>query len=297
MIRPLRATDLPDLLALLHWMDAAPEREVLAPDARTLNELRLECEDPAALVDEGEEGVRAYCALSPFRDGLALEGPLAEHGADLRGLLTRAAQQAEGAPVYAFCARDNLAVRSALEAAGFAPMHTTDFYAAPLERWRAAPERAGSGKKPQLPPGYALTRELPLTEYRSLYRAAEDTWAARLDWSPEQYDAHFAREDVRLLALRDGEGRPVAFAELELCAPDSRAELTHLAVHPAGRGQGLGRALLALAAAEAAQSPELRTLRARAHDHMSAARQLYTRAGLTHCRAVVTSLREGDEEA
>ena len=89
----------------------------------------------------------------------------------------------------------------------------------------------------------------------------------------------------------------MAFAELELCAPDSRAELTHLAVHPAQRGQGLGRALLALAAAEAAQSPEIRTLRARAHDHMSAARQLYTRAGLSHCRAVVTSLREGDEEA
>lgn len=146
MIRPLHATDLPDLLALLHWMDAAPEREVLAPDARTLNELRLECEDPAALVDEGEEGVRAYCALSPFRDGLALEGPLAEHGTDLRGLLSRAAQQAEGAPVYAFCARDNLPVRSALEAAGFAPMHTTDFYAAPLERWRTGSEKS-SGKR------------------------------------------------------------------------------------------------------------------------------------------------------
>ena len=287
MIRPLRAPDLPDLLALLHWMDAAPEREVMAPDARTLDDLRLECDGAAALVDEGEEGVRAYCALSPFRDGLALEGSLAEAGADLRGLLDRAAQQAEGLPVYAFCARDNLPVRSALEGAGFAPLHTTDFYAAPLAKLRGE----------DVPAGFTLVRALPLADYRALYRAAEDTWAARLDWSPEDYDAHFARDDVRLLALRDADGQALAFAELELNAEAGRADLTHVAVHPAGRGRGLGRALLALAAAEAARAPEMRTLRARAHDHMKAARALYAHAGLTHCRAVLTSLREGEEEA
>ncbi|SEJ83066.1 Ribosomal protein S18 acetylase RimI [Deinococcus reticulitermitis] len=291
MIRPMQATDLPDLLALLHWMDAAPEREVLAPDARDLAELRLECEDTPALVDEGPDGVRAYCSLAPFRDGLALEGPLSERGADLRRLLRRAAEQAEGLPVYAFCARDNVEVRAALEEAGFMPMHTTDFYSVPLGALK------GSRGADPVPPGYTVTHTLGLTDYRALYRAAEDAWSARLEWEPEVYDAHFSRDDVRLIALQDPSGRAVAFAELEFNPAEARADLTHLAVHPAERGQRLGRALLLLAAAEARRFPELRTLRVRAHDHMKAARALYARAGLTHCRAVVTYLRDGEEEA
>ena len=79
------------------------------------------------------------------------------------------------------------------------------------------------------------------------------------------------------------------------CAEALRADLTYLAVHPAERGQGYGRTLLALAAAEAAVHPEIRDLRARAHDHARAARALYTRAGLSHCRAVVTYLRDDTE--
>ena len=91
--------------------------------------------------------------------------------------------------------------------------------------------------------------------------------------------------------------RAVAFAELELCPEDGRADLTHIAVHPAERGQGLGRALLGLGAAELTLFPEIRTMRARAHDHMRPARALYARAGMTHCRSIVTYLLEGEEEA
>ena len=87
-----------------------------------------------------------------------------------------------------------------------------------------------------------------------------------LDWTPEQYDAHFARDDVKLVALtRDG--KPAAFAELEFHPEEGRAEVTYLAVHPAERGQKLGRTLLSLAASEARRYPELRSLRVRAHDH------------------------------
>ncbi|ACO45385.1 GNAT family N-acetyltransferase [Deinococcus deserti] len=289
MIRPMQATDAPDVLALLNWMDDAPEREVFAPDSRDARELQLECEDNTCFVLDGEEGVVAYCAIGPFRDGMVLEGPISEPEAAgaLTTLVTRAIEEAEGLPVYAFCARDNLAVRDALERAGLNPLHTTDFYSAPLEKLTS---------RARVPDGHSLARRLPIEEYRALYRDSEDAWAGRLDWGPEQYDAHFARDDVRLVVLRR-EDRTIGFAELELHPDDARADLTYLAVHPAERGQGYGRVLLALAAAEADTHPEIRTMRVRAHDHMRAARALYAHAGLTHCRSVMTYLKEGDEEA
>ena len=42
---------------------------------------------------------------------------------------------------------------------------------------------------------------------------------------------------------------------------------------------------------------DLGSLRTRAHDHLHAARSLYAHAGMTHCRSVVTYLRETEEEA
>ncbi|MBB5235182.1 GNAT family N-acetyltransferase [Deinococcus budaensis] len=280
----MQATDAPDVLALLHWMDDAPEREVFAPDAREAAELQGECEDRVCLVAEGVDGeIRGYCALAPFRDGLALEGPLGT--GDLHGLLARAVERADGLPIYAFSARDNLAARAALEAEGFTPMHTTDFYTARV----AALARAA-----RVPGDHAVAGTLAAAAYRALYRASEESWAGRLDWTDAEIEAHFARDDVELVVLSRG-GQPVGFAELELNAEASRADLTYLAVHPAERGQGYGRILLALAAAEAAAHPEIRDLRARAHDHARAARALYARAGLTHCRAVVTYLRDDTE--
>lgn len=291
MIRSMQATDIPDVLALLHWMDAAPEREVFAPDSRDPRELHLECEDGLCLVEEGDDGVRAYCALSPFRDGLVLEGPIAEHsggeGGSLKALLGRATQHTDGQPVYAFAARDNSPVRAALEGAGFAPLHSTAFYSAPLSQL---------SRTARVPDRLRTTDRLPIAEYRALYRAAEDAWAGRLDWSPEQYAAHFADDTVRLVALWRGQ-QPLGFAELEFSPDDARADVTYLAVHPAERGQRLGRVLLALAAAEAQNHPELRTLRVRAHDHLRPARALYAHMGFTHCRSIVTYLLDGEEEA
>ncbi|MEF2278084.1 GNAT family N-acetyltransferase [Deinococcus sp. YIM 134068] len=281
MIRPMQATDAPDVLALLHWMDDAPEREVFAPDARDAAALHDECEDRVCLVSEGTDGmVQAYCALAPFRDGLALEGPLGS--GDLSGLLRRAVARADGLPVYAFSARDNLDARAALEGAGFTAMHTTDFYTG---------RAAHLARAARVPGEYTAEDALPPADYRALFRAAEDGWSGRLEWTDAQLRAHFARDDVRLVVLRRS-GRPVGFAELELNAEAARADLTYVAVHPAERGQGLGRVLLALAAAEAAAHPEVRDLRARAHDHARAARALYTHAGMRHCRSVVTYLRD-----
>lgn len=90
-------------------------------------------------------------------------------------LLARAAQHTDGQPVYAFSARDNLPVRAALEEVGFAPLHSTAFYSAPLDR---------VARHARVPDGYRTTDRLPVAEYRALYRAAEDAWAGRLDWTP-----------------------------------------------------------------------------------------------------------------
>ncbi|MFC6750448.1 GNAT family N-acetyltransferase [Deinococcus aquaticus] len=188
--------------------------------------------------------------------------------------------------MYAFSARDNAPVRDALETAGFAAMHTTDFYSGPLALLTA---------QACAPAGTRISRRLPFAEYRALYRSSEDAWAGRLNWTPEQYDEHFAQDDVRLVALLRGD-QALGFAELEFCPEDARADVTYVAVHPAERGQGLGLKLLALAAAEADTHPEIRTLRVRAHDHMKPARALYTRAGLKHSRSVVTYMKDGDED-
>nr|RIY08320.1 GNAT family N-acetyltransferase [Deinococcus sp. RM] len=285
MIRPMLATDVPDVLALLTWMDDAPEREVFSPDARDPRELQTECEDNLCLVDVDDEGVLAYCALSPFRDGLVLEGPVSD-GGHVQALLGRALAHTDGLPVYAFAAQENLPVRAALEGAGFAAMHTTDFYSAPLDR--LTPHACA-------PAGHRIARRLPIAAYRELFKSSEDAWAGRLTWTPEQFDGHFARDDVRLVALLRGD-QPVGFAELEFRPEEARANVTYLAVHPAERAQGYGLKLLALAAAEAETHPEVRTLRVRAHDHMKPARALYARAGFTHCRSIVTYMRDGDED-
>ncbi len=116
MIRPMQHTDTPDVLTLLHWMDGAPEREVFAPDARDPYELRMEVEDSRCYVTDGPDGVDAYCGISPFRDGMILEGPVGHDPARMKNLIERAVKDAEGLPVYAFCSRDNTLVRDALEA-------------------------------------------------------------------------------------------------------------------------------------------------------------------------------------
>ena len=181
---------------------------------------------------------------------------------------------------------DEHELRYVLEGAGFAAMHTTDFYSAPLDR--LTPHACA-------PAGHRIARRLPIAAYRELFKSSEDAWAGRLTWTPEQFDGHFARDDVRLVALLRGD-QPVGFAELEFCPEDARADVTYLAVHPAERAQGYGLKLLALAAAEAETHPEIRTLRVRAHDHMKPARALYARAGFTHCRSIVTYMRDGDED-
>ena len=281
MIRPMRQPDAPEVLALLEWMDEQPEREVFAPEARDLDDLRLESEDKRCWVAEDDLGqVRAYCALAPHPHGLVLEGPLGE--ARLPAMLTQAVREAQGQGVYAFCARDNEPVHAVLAAAGFTVMHGTDFY-----RLRRGEARGLTA----LPPGLLLRLRTDLSTYQRLYRAAEDGWSERLGWSEADFQAHLMRDDRCLLVLMRGEAA-LGFVELEL---GETAELAYFAVHPAERGQGLGRVLLSAAIREAFARPEVQALRVRAHDHEDGARALYAHMGFTACRSVMTYLYPGDD--
>lgn len=283
MIRPMRRTDAPDVLALLEWMDDRPDREVFAPESRTLQDLRIESEDKLCLVAEDTLGqVTAYCALAPLRDTdgarHVLEGPLGE--GPLAPLVERIVADAGGG-VYAFCAQTNETARTALECAGFSAMHATDFWT------RTRPENLPTSV---LPAELSFTERVGTDTYRTLYRSGEDVWSERLGWSEAQLRAHFAREDVRVRVLRRG-GVAVGFVELELA---ETARLTYLAVHPAERGHGYGRALLHEAMRTAFAEPEVRRLRVRAHEHEVAARALYRTCGFEPSRSVVTYLRDSD---
>ena len=285
MIRTLQASDGPDVISLLSWMDDAPEREVFAPDARTPDELTDENMGKTCLVAADDLGsVTAFAALSPFQDGLLLEGPLSETPDTLPRLLSAALSHNDQQSVYAFSARDNLPVREALEAAGFMPMHTTDFYRL---------QRGQLGKVEALASGLHLAQTADLDTYRALYRASEDTWSERLHWSEAQLAAHLHAPDVLLSVMMRGD-KALGFAETEL--DGELARMTYLAVHPAERGQGYGKLLLLHAAQAAFEQPEIRAVQVRAHDHEGAARALYAHAGLTHCRSVVTYVLEPEGE-
>ena len=285
MIRTSQSSDAPEIISLLSWMDGAPEREVFAPDARTPDELAFENAGKTCLVAADDLGsVTAFAALSPFQDGLLLEGPLSESPEALPRLLGAALAHNDSQSVYSFAARDNLPVRSALEAAGFMPMHTTDFYRLARGKLRQVPA---------LPEGLSLSGRTDTQTYRSLYRAAQDTWSERLHWSEAQLSAHLHSPDVLLSVLTRG-GKAVGFAETEL--DNDLARMTYLAVHPAERGQGYGKILLLHAARAAFERPEISALQVRAHDHEAPARVLYTHAGFLHCRSVVTYVLEPDGE-
>lgn len=288
MIRTLQASDGPDVISLLSWMDGAPEREVFAPDARTPDDLVLENAGKTCLVVADDLGsVTAFAALSPFQDGLVLEGPLSETPDSLLRLLGEAVKHNDNQSVYAFAARDNLPVRSALEAVSFTAMHSTDFYRLTRDQLSRLPRLSA------LPEGLNLARTTDSQTYRSLYRASEDTWSERLQWSEAQLLAHLHSPDTELTVLERGE-RAVGFAELEY--DGDLARMTYLAVHPAERGQGYGRQLLMRAAHSAFEHPEVSALQVRAHDHEGPARGLYAHAGFSHCRSVVTYLLEPEGE-
>ncbi|MCS7069212.1 MAG: GNAT family N-acetyltransferase [Meiothermus sp.] len=284
MNRPVAQTHLSQLAELLAWMDEAPERRALAPEARTPEGLWWEVlagEDEKAWVWLEAGRVQGYGALVPFWDGAALEGPIvrAGNGRALLEHLVRKARQ-EGYPtLYAFPEAHNRAARRLLEEVGFSAQHTTYFYTI-----------GRTDLSYPVPPGYKIERAEPCDPavYRDLYSRAEDGWSLRLHWTDEELRQHFLGAEVELFMAfhTDRNGKPVGMVELEL--DDTQAEIAYIGVVPEARGKGLGRALLGAAAGWAFSNPQIGSLQVRAHDHEKAAQALYKQLGFREASAVVT---------
>ncbi|WP_018111935.1 GNAT family N-acetyltransferase [Thermus igniterrae] len=279
MIRPVARQDLPGLVRLLRWMDASPERGVLAPEARDPEGLAEELEDGLVLLREGE--VAGYVGLYPFWDGAALEGPLAYGREDLFPLLQAAEARASELlleRLYAFPREENRTLREVLEEAGYDLLHLTYFFV----------KNPGGLDYPP-PQGVVIRRGFPGPGvYRELYRESEEGWALRLKWTDEELLEHFHDPQVHLLVAYRGD-RPVGMAEVEL--EDKEASVAYIGVIPEARGQGIGRSLLS-EAARLAQKKGASLLRVRAHDHEKGALELYRGLGFSLEEAVATYAKE-----
>ncbi len=279
MLRPLRPDDLAELLALLRWMDQDSARRVLAPDARSVEELRWAAEEGHVLEINGE--LVGYAALYPFRQGGALEGPLVR-GAAAAPFFEMASETAARQgwhTLYAFPHEKNAILREQLKTAGYAPLHTS-YYFETGKKELSYPAPAGVGIKE--------VSDLDPEVYCNVYRASEDAWSLRLGWSALKLIEHFNRPDVHLWYACEG-GEPVGLVELETSADE--AEVAYLGVIPSRHGRGIGRALLAQAA-EYAFDTGVSLLKVRAHDHEKAAIALYERLGFKLADAVVTYAKE-----
>lgn len=284
--RPVAQQHLSQLAELLAWMDQAPERRALAPEARTPEGLWWEL-----LAGEGEQAwvwleggrVEGYGGLVPFWDGAALEGPIVR-GGNGRALLVhliRKARQRGYPTLYAFPEACNLKLRELLEGMGFSAQHTTYFFTI-----------ARTGLSYPVPRGFRIERVARCEPevYRELYSRAEDGWSLRLRWTDEELCQHFLEAGVELFLAYDRKGQAVGLAELEL--GDEEAEVAYIGVVPEARGRGLGRALLGAAAEWAFAQPTVDLLRVRAHDHEKAAQTLYRGLGFREESAVVTYAME-----
>lgn len=277
-VRPLTPADLPALAELFAWMDAEPARRALAPEGRTPEDLAFEIEEGWVLEDEGD--LLGYVGLVPFWRGAAIEGPVTPlHPGPLLQAAEAEAQKRGIATLYAFPTEENEALKSALEAAGFGPVHTTHFYQT----------------EPQIldfpPPAGVRIEEVTALDpevYRELYRQADEGWSLRLSWNDLELLEHFAEPENRLFFAYEGE-RPVGLVELEV-DPDA-AEIAYLGVVPKARGRGIGQALLA-AALKAALEAGVPRVVVRAHDHEKEAQRLYQRLGFMPLEAVVTYAKE-----
>ncbi|WP_119315881.1 GNAT family N-acetyltransferase [Calidithermus terrae] len=281
MIRPVAREDMPQLLELLRWMDEDPSRRVLAPEARQVEGLSWEIlgmpgDGDTAWVLDGGGKVRGYLALHPLDDELALEGPLLLEPDDrlLKAAIAEARERGYRT-LLAFPDESNKPLRAMLEAAGFAPQHTTYFYTI---------GRTDLAYPPPKGVRIVLAEPVDPDHYREVYKNCEDGWNQRLAWEDDELEAYFADPDVSLFMAYEGD-KPVGMAELEM--DEEEAEIAYIGTVPDARGKGIGRALLGHAAREAFKHGA-KLLRVRAHDHEKAAQELYRSLGFALEEVVVT---------
>lgn len=287
MVRAFTETDLPQLLALLRQLDEHPEYRAMAPESRSLDELRLELSDnpaheapPLVLVQNGQ--VRAYVSLCNYHGEAFLEGPLLAEGVspqEVEPLLAAIIELARSKYHYleAFVGETNYRAQEALGRIGFEPFRTTYIYELPRECEVAF----------TLHPGVRLElpTEIELGTYRDLYRDTSDHWATRLAWDDEELLTRFDDPNVQLILAYLGE-ELVGHLELEFVPEEGLAEVAYFGVLPKARGQGVGRALIERGLREAFADPEVELVMARAYDDERAACHALEHLGFRLSRGV-----------
>ncbi|MBS3967672.1 MAG: GNAT family N-acetyltransferase [Truepera sp.] len=287
MVRELNESDLPQLLALLRQLDQHPEYRTIAPESRSLDELRLELFDnpsyeakPLVLVRNGV--TCAYANLCSHHGEAFLEGPLLAEGVsphEAEPLLAAIIELARSKYHYldAFVGEANYRAQEALRLVGFEPFRTTYLYELPRQH--------------QLPltlhPGVRLelATEIELGTYRDLYRDTSDHWATRLAWDDEELLTRFDDPNVQLILAYLG-SELVGHLELEFVPEEGLAEVAYFGVLPQARGQGVGRALLTRGLREAFADPAVELVMARAYDDERAACHALERLGFRLSHAV-----------
>lgn len=285
-VREFNESDLPQLLALLRQLDQHPEYRTLAPESRSLDELRLELFDnpsyeakPLVLVRHGV--TCAYANLCSHHGEAILEGPLLAEGVsphEALPLLAAIIGLARSKYHYldAFVGEANHRAQEALRLVGFEPFRTTYIYELPRQH-----------QIPFLHPGVRLelATEVELGTYRDLYRDTSDHWATRLAWDDAELLTRFDDPNVKLILAYLGE-ELVGHLELEFVPEEGLAEVAYFGVLPKARRQGVGRALLTRGLGEAFADPEVELVMARAYDDERAACHAFERLGFRLSHAV-----------
>ena len=244
---------------------------IAATRAPTLCEATTNCEVSSSATDD--IGTSATPTHSDCRSDSPLAGPVSSRLSSLAAM--RAATSASAAQVKAPCQSACAAIKDT------STNISTLSMAAAVPSWRGQTQGRGCSCLSTMPASSVASGAEPLAWLDSRVRPVLARNPVPLAVFPP--NGLYRLEMTHAL---DAMGKPWRIAYVSSSLPG---------VSAAAEG-GLGLTLLALAAAEADTHPELRTLRVRAHDHMKPARALYARAGLKHCRSVVTYMKEGDED-
>lgn len=298
MIRALEERDLLELLELLVHLDDAPERRTMAPEARTVEELKLELNElspfhevsPWVLEHDGR--IAAYVSLCRYEGEVFLEGPLIDglSPQEVKPLIEKAVEVARfhgDSFVEAFVDEENRSAKEALEQAGFEPFRTTYIYEllSPQKRSLQAPKGVT----------FDLAGEIDVGEYRDLYRETSDNWANRLAWSDEELIDRFSDPDVHLILAYD-HGELVGHLEFESIVDENFAEIAYFGVLPHARKRGIGAALLSQGIEQAFELEDVELLLARAHDDEREASKALEKLGFRLSHGVIAMTLELDEE-